>query len=133
MNLLIFISSPYESLTHIYPSHTRLQFFLCKAQGDALSNTEYISTHYTVPLLFIINNSNANSALAGTSRREIVSGNVNKQFPKTPRRLKPPCSFPVPLNGDTSLFLSPPCSKTKLLRLAPKQLVTELVSPSFPE
>lgn len=60
-----------------------------------------ISTHFTELLLFIINNSNANSALVGTSVREIVFVNVNKQFPKMPRCLKQPCSFLAALNGGT--------------------------------
>lgn len=99
---LISLRAP-ASLSHICPSHTCLQFLLCTAPSD----TEYISTHFTVLLLFIINNRNVNSALVGTSMREIVFVKVNKEFPKMPRRLKQPCSFPAQLERGTSQFLSP--------------------------
>lgn len=54
MKLLSSILSP--SLPRIYPSHTCLQIFPCSAQGDALNDMGYLSKHFTVLLLFIINN-----------------------------------------------------------------------------
>lgn len=56
MKLLSSILSPSQFLPHIYPSHTCLQISPCSAQGDALNDTGYLSKHFTVLLLFIINN-----------------------------------------------------------------------------